>query len=62
MAGLPFGEVVGHPHALGDLAQDARRLGLQIGGEFGFRREGFARQVDQCAIVQAHRRLDPGWV
>ena len=54
MAGLPFGEVGGHPHALGDLLKDARRLARQIGGKFGLRHEGLARQMVEGAVVQAH--------
>ena len=37
-------------------------MAFQIDGELGLRNEGFARQMVQGAIVQAHRGFDPGRV
>ncbi|MBC7740073.1 MAG: hypothetical protein H7245_23315 [Candidatus Saccharibacteria bacterium] len=62
LAGLQFGEVVGHPAAFGDLAQDSGRLSLEIGGKHGLLDEGFVRQTVQGPVVQAHRCLDPSKV
>lgn len=52
-------EIVGHPHAVGDAAQRARRLTVQIGGGFGLCGEGLARQMVQGAVVQAWPSAQP---
>ena len=49
----------GHPHAVGAVAQRARRLAVQIGGGFGLCGETLARQMVQGAFVQAWPSAQP---